>query len=266
MKINSARYIVRFDDICPSMNWMVWDQIEKVLDKYGVCPILAVIPDNQDRSLCLDNPMPQFWDRVRLWQKKGWSIGLHGYKHLYETQDSGIIGLNQRSEFAGLPSELQRYKIKSALEIFRREGVVANAWIAPAHSFDKRTINILRELGVNLISDGFFRRIVRDFGLIWVPQQLWRFETRNSGIWTVCYHHNQWGEADLYRFIGDIERHSNLIVSLEKVLEDRVIPNKNIFDTATHRIYLWQLLVFRWLKNLSDQFALLRRVISYFRN
>jgi predicted deacetylase len=262
----SAKYLIRFDDICPTMNWAIWDQIEKALDQHGVSPILAVIPDNQDHSLNIDDPMQYFWDRVRSWQAKGWCIGLHGYKHLYETKCSGVIGLNQRSEFAGLPPEIQYYKIKSALGVFQREGVVANAWIAPAHSFDKFTIHALRELGVSLISDGFFRRIVRDCGLIWAPQQLWRFEPRNSGIWTVCYHHNQWVESDLHRFISGVERYRHSIVSLEDVLVSRVIPNKNIFDAATHHIYLSKLLVFRWLKALSERFTLLRRAISFFRN
>ncbi len=43
-----ARYLIRFDDICPTMNWTIWEQVEQVLRTYHVQPILAVVPDNQD--------------------------------------------------------------------------------------------------------------------------------------------------------------------------------------------------------------------------
>ena len=261
-----ADFIIRFDDICPTMNWARWNQIEKILDQFKISPLLAVIPDNQDRSLFIDDPMPYFWERVRMWQAKGWKIGLHGYKHLYETSCSGVIGLNQRSEFAGLTLDVQHHKIKSALEIFRLEGIVPDAWIAPAHSFDKLTIQALRESGISLISDGFFKRIVRDYELIWVPQQLWRFEPRTFGVWTVCYHHNQWSDNDFRRFIGDIEKYQHAIRTFEDVLASGVVPNKNIFDVINHCICLWRLLMFRLLKSLCDRFSLLRRIVIFFRN
>ena len=96
------QYLVRFDDICPTMNWSVWTQIEAELRQRNIKPILAVVPDNQDAKLRVDSPRSDFWDCVRGWQALGWTIGLHGYQHRYVTQQSGIVGLNARSEFAGL--------------------------------------------------------------------------------------------------------------------------------------------------------------------
>src|SRR5260370_42375028 len=46
-------------------------------------PILAVVPDNQDPMLKVDAPVADFWDRVRQWQARGWTIALHGYQHRY---------------------------------------------------------------------------------------------------------------------------------------------------------------------------------------
>ena len=97
-----TRYLVRFDDICPTMNWTVWRQVEEALVEEGVEPILAVVPDNRDPNLTFDWPEPRFWDRVRQWQARGWTIGMHGYHHRYETEDAGIVGRNRYSEFAGL--------------------------------------------------------------------------------------------------------------------------------------------------------------------
>ncbi|HET8715597.1 MAG TPA: DUF2334 domain-containing protein, partial [Holophagaceae bacterium] len=98
-----ARYILRFDDICPTMNWEVWEAIEALLDRHGVKPILAVVPDNQDPKLQVDAPRADFWDRVRGWQAKGYTIALHGYQHRYINRNAGIMGLTHQSEFAGLP-------------------------------------------------------------------------------------------------------------------------------------------------------------------
>ena len=57
----TARYLVRFDDICPTMNWRVWEQLEPLLQAHGVKPIMAVVPDNHDRHLVVDAPQPGFW-------------------------------------------------------------------------------------------------------------------------------------------------------------------------------------------------------------
>ena len=50
------------------------DAVERIFDERGIKPIVAVIADNQDRDLRLSDPDTEFWDRVRLWQRKGWSI------------------------------------------------------------------------------------------------------------------------------------------------------------------------------------------------
>ena len=41
-----TRVVLRFDDLCPTMKWSVWDAIEKVLDRHGVHPIVAIVPDS----------------------------------------------------------------------------------------------------------------------------------------------------------------------------------------------------------------------------
>ena len=185
-----ARYLVRFDDICPTMNWEVWERVEKILIEHAVRPILAVVPSNEDPHLDVAGSNPEFWSRVRGWQQRGWTIALHGCHHVYETTEAGLLGLNRRSEFAGLPREVQAERIAAGLRVLRREGVSAKVWVAPAHSFDLNTIEVLLEQGVDVISDGFFFRPVRLFQAIWIPQQLWRFRPMPFGTWTICYHHN----------------------------------------------------------------------------
>jgi predicted deacetylase len=215
--MSRARYLIRFDDICPSMNWETWERIEALLDNHGVRPLLAVVPDNRDPSLVVDAAREDFWPCVRAWQARGWSIGLHGYQHCYETRTAGLIGLNARSEFAGLPEAVQAEKLDAALAVFRRERVSVDCWIAPGHSFDATTVSLLRGRDVTTISDGYFRHPVRWMGCTWVPQQLWRFRAFPGGVWTVCYHHNGFQAGDLARFSADLERYGPQITSLDEI-------------------------------------------------
>src|SRR6185312_5748489 len=97
-----------------------------------------------------------FWKRVRDWQARGWSIGLHGLRHQYVSAEAGLIGLNRRSEFAGLPAAEQHRKIEEGLAIFAANGVRADLFVAPGHSFDDATLDSLHRHGIRCISDGYF--------------------------------------------------------------------------------------------------------------
>jgi len=210
-----GKYLIRFDDLCPTMNWDIWVEIEAVLVEQNIAPLLAVVPDNHDPKLAVGPSCSPFWHEVRKWQARGWSIGLHGYQHLYVTRDAGIVGIQPRSEFAGLPAAEQEQKLRKAMAIFRDNGIEPQLWIAPAHSFDRHTLACLAEIGLSTISDGLALAPHTDpVGLFWVPQQLWRFRWRPFGVWTVCYHHNQWQRHDLERFRADIRRYQDFITTL----------------------------------------------------
>jgi predicted deacetylase len=213
-----AHYLVRFDDVCPTMNWEMWFRIEDVLLDRKIKPLLAVIPDNHDESLRVAPSRSSFWEEVRKWQGRGWTIGLHGYQHRFITQQAGIVGIQHRSEFAGLPPSEQEKKLNRAVETFRSNGVHPEVWIAPAHSFDWNTVAVLRKLGVTTISDGLAIAPHTDSrGVLWVPQQLWRFRWRPFGVWTVCYHHNRWTELQFSQFLRDLSAYGGAIEDLPAV-------------------------------------------------
>lgn len=187
--LTGVRYLLRFDDMCPTMDWGVWDQVEDLLVAAGVRPILAVIPDNQDPKLRVAPANPAFWDRVRAWQARGWAIGLHGYQHTYVNAEGGILRLNRQSEFAGLGFQAQTDKLAKGLGIFRDQGVTADAWVAPAHSFDWVTVAALAAQGIRTISDGMaLSPYTDDRGSVWVPQQFAGMRPLPWGTWTFCYH------------------------------------------------------------------------------
>jgi predicted deacetylase len=213
------RYLIRFDDICPTMNWAAWGAIEVELVSHSVRPLLAVVPDNRDPKLVVDAPRADFWERVRSWQQAGYAIALHGYQHRYVNDNAGLMRLNHRSEFAGLPRNEQETKLKRGLAIFAEHGVHANAWIAPAHSFDATTVALLADLGVSVISDGLSHWPFTDArGVTWIPQQLWDFSPRPAGIWTVCCHHNDWSARKIEDFARNLETYAPEITDMATVV------------------------------------------------
>ena len=213
-----AKYLLRFDDICPTMRWSVWNAVEALLVRYEVCPLLAVVPDNHDLELMVEAARNDFWDCVRQKQSHGWYIGLHGYQHRYETSESDLLGINARSEFAGLPVSIQEEKLLRGLEIFEAHGVRVDAFVAPAHSFDAATLEALRRVGICVISDGFFVRPCLYHELFWVPQQIWQFYRMPSGVWTICCHSNARWDADVERLERFLSRAQAQLISFEEAV------------------------------------------------
>ena len=216
----TCNYLIRFDDICPKMNWEIWNKIEYLLLKYEISPILAVVPNNKDPKLNVAPEEVDFWRKVKQWQEYGWTIALHGYDHVYISDDPGLIGINNRSEFSNVDRHIQKKKLFSAREIFDNNDIVIDTWVAPAHSFDEITLELLREIGVTNIRDGYFKNPVIDKqGMVWVPQQLWRFRNMPDGIWTICNHHNAWTDKVLSNFETDIQEYKDKIITFQSSLE-----------------------------------------------
>jgi predicted deacetylase len=218
--MNSTKYLLRFDDLCPTMDWRMWSEIEAILKQHRLKPVLAVVPDNRDAKLQVQAPVADFWDRVRAWQEWGWTIALHGFQHRYVSWHAGIVALRKKSEFAGLPRWVQREKLHQAMQILERERVTPRVWIAPGNTFDLATVSLLPEFGLRIICDGHFRfPFVYERQMTWVPQQLFQFRPAPPGVWTVGYHHNDWKASDLDTFRRNVADYGAQIASLENVLE-----------------------------------------------
>jgi len=193
----SARYLIRLDDACDTMDRARWDLMEHILGKHGVKPIVAVIPSNHDRSLMFEARDAAFWDKVRGWALKGWSVAMHGYTHvMHSTQSKLVLPFYKRSEFAGLELESQAEKVRSAWALFLAQGVEPKIWIAPAHCFDLLTLQALRrETSIRVISDGIAWDTYFEHEFYWIPQQMWGLAERSWGLWTVCLHPNTMNDA-----------------------------------------------------------------------
>ena len=234
----NPQYLLRFDDICPTMNWDVWSPIEEILDENGIRPILAVVPDNKDPDLEVRPPYPLFWDRIREWQGRGWSIAMHGWQHRFVTAHGGLLGSCNYSEFAGLLEREQAAKLNCGREVFEREGVKSNLWIAPAHSFDAVTVSLLRRFGFRYISDGFsFLPHVDRHGMTWIPQQLCEFRARPFGVWTISFHMNHWEPQDISVFRESVSRYRGWIDDLDRVVRKYGDREKSLVDGAAAGVY-----------------------------
>ena len=232
-----ARYLVRFDDVCPTMNWQMWSGVQQALVRCGVAPIVAVVPENRDPRLDHSQARADFWSEVRQWQRLGWTIGWHGHRHEYRTEQGGLIGIHAGSEFAGVPIEAQRASLAAARHIFQNEGVTPEIWVAPGHSFDLATVSLLPEFGIHTISDGFYWRPVHEHGCTWLPQQLWRFRRMPFGLWTVCLHINHWRDRDLEEFEGALAAYADSIISVRSLLADSPHTAPGVLDRMFSRAY-----------------------------
>lgn len=248
--MTKARYLLRFDDICPGMNWCVWEEIERILVANNIKPLLAVIPDNQSSALNVDPPREDFWERVRVWQSWGWTIGLHGYQHCHLINNGGILELGIQSEFAGLSEAEQKEKLEKGAAIFKENGVKTRVWVAPSHAFDRTTVRLLPQVGIDIISDGLaLYPYTEEKGVLWVPQQLWKFRDMSvGGVWTICNHHNHWDEKRLATFRACIERHCDSFSTFEEVAVKYANRRRSPVDNLAWGIVKGRLWVIKALK------------------
>ncbi|MGD1108100.1 MAG: DUF2334 domain-containing protein [Terracidiphilus sp.] len=213
-----AEYLLRIDDLCPTISAEPWRRVESLIEEFQLQPILAVIPDNRDPDLRVSPPDPNFFERMRRLEGAGAIIGLHGYRHLCESRGRSLLGLARTSEFAGVPAQTQRTWIHEGLRILRGHGLNPKIWVAPRHGFDRRTLDELCAEEITLLSDGFARVPFRRGSLTWIPQQLWGPVEKYRGLWTICVHPNTASDAEIAALRAFLAVHSDQFTSVYRVL------------------------------------------------
>lgn len=194
------KYLIRLDDACPTMDKAKWQRIFDILDSNGVRPMVGIIPHNEDPKQEINAPDEDFWNKAKQWQQKGYAIALHGYNHCY-ISDKGLDGLNplwSRSEFAGVSLGIQKQKIQEGLEILSKHGLNPEYFFAPSHTFDRNTLNALKECtNIRVISDTIATRPYKKGDFVFLPQLGGHCkEMMISGIWTFCLHPSAMTDAN----------------------------------------------------------------------
>lgn len=212
---------VRLDDITPDMDWEKFRQLEKILDENSIAPLLGIVPDNQDPNLVKNPAMPDFEEQIKKWVAKGWSLSMHGWKHIYTTKKGGLFPLNNFSEFAGVSKEKQRDMIFDGKEKLQRMGVNTNIFMAPAHSFDKNTLSLLKEAGFQYITDGFGDCPYEWRGLTFLPIAFQKNKDieKSEGYTTLVFHTNTMNQQDFINFENMVKKHKADFISYKEYLK-----------------------------------------------
>ncbi|MFT5253591.1 MAG: hypothetical protein ACI87N_002633 [Flavobacteriales bacterium] len=214
-----TRYLVRLDDACPTMNKDKWTQIEVVLDKFKIKPMVGIIPNNEDPKMMIESPDENFWKKTLAWQSKGWEMGLHGYNHVYITKEAGLHPVNKKSEFAGVDIKLQEEKLKKGYRLLKEYGLDVEYFFAPSHTFDLNTLRALKKVTpICKICDTIALKPYSKFGLQFYPLQFGHFRTIYlPGVWTFCFHPNTMTESDIKSFEKFIETNSSKFISFKDI-------------------------------------------------
>lgn len=234
-KIN---YLVRLDDACPTMDLYKWRKMEEILDKYGVKPVVGIIPNNQDETLMIDKEDDSFWNKASNWQKKEWTIALHGYDHVYVTQEGGINPVHKRSEFAGLSLQEQEEKVTKGFAILKDKKLDVSCFFAPSHTFDTNTLKALyTKTTIRKISDTIARYPYKKGKFIFFPQQFGYFrEIKLPGYWTFCFHPNGMGGGDFDAVDLFIKKNKNNFISFDEI-KTECIKSKSVLDKVLSFLY-----------------------------
>lgn len=233
-----TNYLVRLDDACETMDTHKWQRIEDILDRYNIKPMVGIIPNNQDETLMIDKVDDAFWDKAFNWQKKEWTIALHGYDHVYVTQEGGINPVHKKSEFAGLSLKEQEEKMSKGFAILQDKNLDVKCFFAPSHTFDENTLKALyAKTSIRKVSDTIALFPYKKGEFVFFPQQFGYFRTINiPGYWTFCFHPNSMKNNDFDVVDSFIKKNRNKFISFDEI-ETEKLKSKSVMDKVLNYFY-----------------------------
>ncbi len=248
-----ARYLLRFDDLCPTVARERWRQCRALIHEFHIRPILAVVPDNLDRELRVSPADARFWRELCTLEQAGATIGLHGYHHLRQSRGRSFVPLQRFSEFAGVPGHWQRTWISEGLDILRRHGLNPKIWVAPMHGFDGNTLRALKDECIHLLSDGLARVPFVRGGLTWIPQQLWAPLEKAQGLWTICIHPNTASAAQVEALRAFLRGHAHQFTSVDSVVAELPRGALTVGEQIYAQMALRRILMGRVKRRLAER-------------
>jgi predicted deacetylase len=248
-----AQYLLRVDDLCPTVHERRWQRLAAIIREFHIHPILAVVPDNQDPGLQSGQPDPAFWARMRAMQAAGAAIAIHGYRHQCVRRGKSILPFHSHTEFSGRPVEEQREMLRAGLELLRAEGLNPRLWIAPRHGFDWNTLAALREEGIGYLSDGIAQRPFLRGGVVWIPQQIWAPVEQKRGLWTICLHPNTTTRSVAQDLRDFLSLHAARFTSFDRVAKSYEAQELKLGERMYETVFMGRLRLRRLVKKLVRQ-------------
>ena len=212
--------LIRFDDICENMEWGLMEKCENLLHEFDIKPVIGVIPNNKDKELLKYPKKNNFWDIVRGWQAKGWTIAMHGNNHVYdtETKKKDYFNYGGKSEFFGHPLNEQIERLSLGLKKFKSEEIKIRVFFAPNHTYDENTLVALKKLGLNEVIDGYGLFPYRKFDINFIPQLFYKNIMLPYGIQSTQIHLNYWSSKDFEIFKKFLVKNKNKIITYEQAI------------------------------------------------
>ena len=193
----SRKILIRFDDICPTMDYQQFERALKILNKYNIKPLLGVIPDCEDKDLLIDKPHKDFWQYMKALEMAGYTLAMHGYKHVFDSNARGKVNMGYHSEFAGHSYPIQYKKISQGKAVLKEHGIDTDIFFAPAHSYDDNTLMALAKNGFKYISDGRSNKPFLIHDIISIPCRSGGVpRIGQDGYYTCVFHAHEWMRHD----------------------------------------------------------------------
>ena len=239
--------LIRFDDISENMKWEFMEKCEVLFDEYNIKPVLGIIPNNQDNELKKYPKKENFWQIVKKWQSKGWTIAMHGYSHVYDndTDKKDFFGYGGKSEFFGHSLEEQKNRLKKGIEIFKKKNIDIKIFFAPNHTYDENTFIALKQLGIKEVIDGYGLLPYTHKEIKFIPQLFYKNIMLPFGVQSTQLHINYWNEEDFLKFEKFIIKYHKRILSYNDAIKH---INDNFF--------------FKFINFLIEKTLKIKRVIA----
>lgn len=191
------KILIRFDDICPTMDWNLWNIAVDLMNEFGIKPLIGVIPKCEDPELKIMNEKIGFWNYIRKLQTNGFTIAMHGYEHKFDIEHKGIVNYGLKSEFAGHSYAEQNRKIKSGKKELEKHGIKTDIFFAPAHSYDLITLKVLAENGFKYVVDGKSKKPIMKNGIICIPcRDAGVPKIHRNGTYIAIFHAHEWVRSE----------------------------------------------------------------------
>lgn len=220
-------FCIRLDDACPQMSVEKWGEMENILEKHGVKPIVGIIPDNWDEDFKAEADR-DFWNKAIEWQNKGWCIALHGLHHkldYHEPKGYYQLSHSRKTEWAGKKEDEQFVMLEEGYDVLIKHGLIPKCFFAPCHTFDIETIRALRKMREHgkemFVSDGYAMHPYRKDGIDFLPTL---FDTPHklpiNGIYTFVYHPNNMEKSDFEYLEEFLFRYKEYFKSPDMIMKD----------------------------------------------
>lgn len=205
--------LLRFDDLTIGSNFNRWYKLLDFLNSHNLKAVIGVVPNCIDIDLILfDNSYDEFWKLVKSYQNSGHLIAIHGYSHdcsisLRGEFCKGAIG----GEFLGSYDD-QFFRMSSAMNIFRRNGIQVDGFMAPRHNFNSTTINILKELNIHTVFDRYFPNFVNHDGITYITNHYSSVNSYMNGFISnssIAFHIDFLNIAELSKILLLIEKNKS---------------------------------------------------------